>query len=61
MTFIGIWFNNTTEVRRDYVEATDAADASTKLHQLYAGKAEPARCLTITPAGGYSKSTCEVN
>lgn len=63
MTFIGIWFNTSTEVKRDRVEAKDAEDASNKLHAMYAGRQEPARCLTVTPASGYgvNQTICEVN
>lgn len=61
MKFTGIWFNTTAEVQRDEVEAGDATEASIKLHKKYAGRAEPARCLTIVPATGYSNTKCEVN
>lgn len=52
LDFIGIWFDMISEVKRDRVRAKDANDASAKIHALYAGRAEPAPCLSVIPAGG---------
>lgn len=58
MRFIGIWYNMDKEVKRDIVEASNANEASAKLHQLYGNddKKEPAPCLAIAPQDGYSHS-----
>lgn len=49
MRFIGIWFNMDREVKRDFVDAKDSADASEKINALYFGKEPPAPCLTVIP------------
>lgn len=55
MRFIGIWYNLDREVARDYVEASNANEASAKLHQLYENERdEPAPCLAVMPQDGYS-------
>lgn len=55
MRFIGIWYNLDEEVKRDYVDASNATEASGKLHALYSGtNAEPAPCLAVVPQDGYS-------
>lgn len=57
MRFIGIWYNLDREVKRDYVEAANANEASAKLHKLYSSmENEPAQCLTIIPQDGYSSA-----
>ena len=62
LDFIGIWYNPSREVKRDRVKAKDANEASCKIHALYAGKKEPAPCLTVIPAGGsYGHSGPEVS
>lgn len=55
MRFMGIWFNMDTEVKRDYVDASNADEASRKIHMLYAGKGEPAEALAVVPADGSKK------
>ena len=52
MRFMGIWFNMDSEVKRDYVDASNADEASRKIHMLYAGKGEPAEALAVLTDAG---------
>lgn len=54
--FVGIWFNMDREVKRDYVNAKSADEASNMIHAMYYGKKEPATALTVYPVNGYHSS-----
>ena len=49
MRFVGIWYDETSEIKRDTVDAANVNEASKKLYALYAGRKTPGRCLAITP------------
>lgn len=52
MRFIGIWFNMDREVKRDYVTAKDANEASMLIHAMYPNQRYPGKALTVIPANG---------
>ena len=52
MRFVGIWYNATRELKRDYVNAANAEDASAKLYAMYPDGKTPGPCLTVAPASG---------
>lgn len=61
MEFEGIWYNMDGEVKRDRVIAKDSTDASAKIHALYAGRAEPAECLSVVSASGMIPPQVDLN
>ena len=50
--FVGIWYDMTKEIKRDYVNAVDANDASNKFYAMYPPNATPGPCLSVAPASG---------
>lgn len=52
MRFIGIWYNMKSEIKRDYVTANNAEEASNKIYALYAGRKQPGPCLSVVPESG---------